>query len=1701
VKVATEEFIAKATVVGLEQLDRLAAALERVQGAGAGSATAATADAVRNSRAQEEVGQQFQKNAQLAEQFGAASRTAASALTNAMRQTRADVTTTILAMERLRALQQTVGAGLKDVAPTATKTLQTENAFLQSAGTRAQIARGDAPGTFVGIVDGQTTDVQRSRVAAAQAGIDMDLRLTAAKSRELEATLAGLAVAGEAVEATRQETNAKRRLEQEEERAARATEKQAAAAEKLASSAQQQQAAYAENMAALAREKQARLARVAEVVPGGSPVDGGLAGGAPATNPFQVDRDQLQAAVETVDERARAILDADVPGGGAAANRDQIQNAYYQALQEATPALQRTPGMVNATAQAVNGLTGSAIALNESMARTTESARAINQRWIAQLQTPYTPTAAAGGIIPPPGGGGLRGAVGGFAEDFGTGFRGRGELPFAQQFGQVAKFSIFYGAAYNALFAVSQAMKTAVDEAVRYNSALIDLAIATSSTSEEVSGLADTLGRTASAYGLSPATGAEIGTRAVGIFDLNDTSPQQRDFQTTQFTKAVAQLNFVTGRDVISITQDVGAIAQAFSLSASQASQVQDLDAFFSRRFGSEQGGTIETVAQVGTIAESAGFSAEETFALASKLQSRTGQTPQAVAGLLSQFFGRSGDPALAEKFTQLGVDTTQGFREQIEELGRIDLSDAQRLFIENAFGRGRSGGAASAIIQDFPEVLAAAEDSETESAGLGAKQVEERLQTVGGALQKLLGNLQQLAVDFGNSGVLDVLYLAIKALDSFVVAIDNFLALWNLMPRAVRDVIIGLTALALATKYAAASQTVQNILRPGAALGDVLGQFGKAGAASATRAVPAAGGIAGVASRAGAALSAALGGASLAAIGTTAGLGLVAVAAAEAAIQFRNHTRAVQEASGAYTALEGATTSADFRAGATSLRTSATDVDNAQGFLINAVTFGATEREADRVAERLRADADFYDDAADYVETQEELAASLADVTVFGDPAVATVEDFADGLLKLQTSGANAVTQMRLLADAISLAGDEGQKSSLDALYDPEAAAAEFAAGFQSSLSDLTPEDIGATRKVQVFGAGEVPGEVGYDAEQASLDFSRSGARTAVIPITSDDVRQSLDEQLKALGLDADGLAEKYKEAFGDERPTQKQLINFTDELLAGADYEGVGNPEEVKQNVLAALKDNFSDFFELYDPNRKISQEELLQLIEGTSNFAGLTAIGDAALTNLQSLGFDEGTEEYQAQLRTNLQVLRDAAKNAEGKTAERAADAIRIASSAVARGAIARLEGMREVEQAGAETKAEFRSIGQKYARLGIQRALRTGDLRLISETIARAGRGTINNVRNSIRAQIVSAEAAVEAARASITYVLTGKRIILAANNAANAAFKAAAKELEELKALLKNLNAATEITVPTGSSIIPPSDLGAEDELEDEGPTQAQIDAARAQAEAARRGGQISQATAALQSARADLAAAEEGTVEYYNALQQVYEAQRSLADAIRDDRINKFLLANDITDPLVQAQAEVKRARQQLRYDQRNNASPELIREDKLALEEARQNQLATRFQSWFSALQTAESLDRISHAQYIRTLERRAERLRDIKNRTQQQQDQLDQVDQALKAAKESMSGQFNIGDIKVPTPYEIRRYIEQTKANAVGAANQAGAGAAAGPGKVGNETLTNINNNITIDGADIPMIRRILRDLLGDQAIKSTATKTGKR
>ena len=96
-------------------------------------------------------------------------------------------------------------------------------------------------------------------------------------------------------------------------------------------------------------------------------------------------------------------------------------------------------------------------------------------------------------------------------------------------------------------------------------------------------------------------------------------------------------------------------------------------------------------------------------------------------------------------------------------------------------------------------------------------------------------------------------------------------------------------------------------------------------------------------------------------------------------------------------------------------------------------------------------------------------------------------------------------------------------------------------------------------------------------------------------------------------------------------------------------------------------------------------------------------------------------------------------------------------------------------------------------------------------------------------------------------------------------------------------------------------------------------------------------------------------------------------------------------------------------------------------------------------------------------------------EYLMSVKNKTRQQVDQLNQVDQALKGLTEGLQGQFNLGDINLPAPYQVRRAL-------------LGEGSYA-------STQSTTYANININGIDEARVRTILSDILGPAVIQAAA------
>lgn len=251
-------------------------------------------------------------------------------------------------------------------------------------------------------------------------------------------------------------------------------------------------------------------------------------------------------------------------------------------------------------------------------------------------------------------------------------------------------------------------------------------------------------------------------------------------------------------------------------------------------------------------------------------------------------------------------------------------------------------------------------------------------------------------------------------------------------------------------------------------------------------------------------------------------------------------------------------------------------------------------------------------------------------------------------------------------------------------------------------------------------------------------------------------------------------------------------------------------------------------------------------------------------------------------------------------------------------------------------------------------------------------------------------------------------------------------------------------------------------------------------AAKNDLNAARRGGGLASARAALDNARDTLNQTKAGTTEYFQALSAFFNAQRTLNQAVADYRALQAQLGSDMTDPLKQAQLDVARAAAKLKADRKNKQGEDVIAQDQLDYARARNSEERTAFDQRLRDAQTAEQLGRMSHAAYIQYLRREHDRLAQVKDRTRQQQDMLDEIDQTIKAAMDQTAGQFNLADIHLPTPYEVRRMV---RAQAEG---------------TGYQPAPTINN-ITISGADTHEVKSVLSGLLGPLATSGTAPRKG--
>ena len=239
------------------------------------------------------------------------------------------------------------------------------------------------------------------------------------------------------------------------------------------------------------------------------------------------------------------------------------------------------------------------------------------------------------------------------------------------------------------------------------------------------------------------------------------------------------------------------------------------------------------------------------------------------------------------------------------------------------------------------------------------------------------------------------------------------------------------------------------------------------------------------------------------------------------------------------------------------------------------------------------------------------------------------------------------------------------------------------------------------------------------------------------------------------------------------------------------------------------------------------------------------------------------------------------------------------------------------------------------------------------------------------------------------------------------------------------------------------------------------------------------GDDIGSAASAIRVAQHNVREALRGTVEWFEAQAELRQAQAEYGRVMRQYAANQRMLSVDMTDPVATARVELEAARA-------NRAAAASPWEATNAELEVRRNESALEaaaFRQRIGDLQMNEQLGRITHSTYMAYLSSEHQRLASIANRTRQQQDQLNEVEQLMQAAADEMSGQFNIGDIKLPTVYQVRR--------AVGA--QIAAEKAWSPQAFKNE----YNSQITLNGVDFQQVVDYLNTALGGRV--GTVTRRG--
>lgn len=221
------------------------------------------------------------------------------------------------------------------------------------------------------------------------------------------------------------------------------------------------------------------------------------------------------------------------------------------------------------------------------------------------------------------------------------------------------------------------------------------------------------------------------------------------------------------------------------------------------RRLGARAGETLPAIARsLAAVQNAAGSTGKnkvlnQLLAIAATTQVATGQTGSSVGTALyrgaSTFFPRPDNQAILKGF---GIDTSKGFTDSIIQAVRKaqGLPGEQRRQISQAFLGPQLGGRFASLFNRKDQLNQALTDtSPLKSQGSAAQELADQLQRVDEQLAKVGTTLGNIGADLGRSGAFAPLGLILHTVNGLTGGVEGLLHAFNSVPAPVRKILVGL--------------------------------------------------------------------------------------------------------------------------------------------------------------------------------------------------------------------------------------------------------------------------------------------------------------------------------------------------------------------------------------------------------------------------------------------------------------------------------------------------------------------------------------------------------------------------------------------------------------------------------------------------------------------------------------------------------------------------------------------------------------------------------------------------------------------------------------------------------------------------------------------------------------------------------------------